>query len=156
MTTTGGGFLMTSSCFGPGLALGPTQWVRCQISGPRGSQLGLGMAFLGLVWVNLGHPSSAGCTSGYPFFPDGPIYAGKTTFLESKRQLSSVFLTFLGFPWTCLGNSKLDPPKKGCEVDFGRRGKLTCHRIDELFKPNCRTRPSQDPRRPPQTLPGGF
>ena len=68
--------------------------------------------------------------------PDGPIYAGKTTFLESKRQLSSVFWTFLGFPWTCLGNSKLDPPKNGCEVDFGRRGKLTCHRIDELFKPN--------------------
>ena len=73
--------------------------------------------------------------------PDGPIYVGKTTFLESKRQLSSVFWTFLGSPWTCLGNSKLDPPKKGCEVDFGRRGKLTCHRIDELFKPNCRTRP---------------
>ena len=28
--------------------------VRCKTPGPRGSQFGLGMAFLGLGWVNLG------------------------------------------------------------------------------------------------------
>ena len=38
--------------------------------------------------------------------------------------------------------------------EFGRRGKLTCHRIDELFKPNWPPRPPQSPRRPPQAPPG--
>ena len=63
------------------------------------------------------------------------------------------------YPWKFLIRSWHGPPKSGCEVDFGRRGKLTCHRIDELFKPNCPPGGSQDPRRPPRPprpLPGGF
>ena len=90
-------------------------------------------------------------------------------FMLEKRRFWAQSQDFLGNSWDflrnswifleILGNSKMDPPKSGCEVDFGRRGKLTCHRIDELFKPNCPPGTPQDPRRPPRTppgLPGGF
>ena len=106
------------------------------------------------LWAMAWPASLAGSIPGQS--PASSFFAPKTAFLESKPQLSSGFCTFLGSPWTCLGNSKPDPPKKGCEVKFGRRGKLRCHRIDEFSKQNCPPAPSQDPRRPPRTLPGGF
>ena len=127
-------------------------------SGSVARFLGLGKASWAWEWHILGW---LGWVAGHLLeivhkIPDGPIYVGKTTFLESKPQLSPVFCTFLGSPWICLGISKMDPPKKGCEVNFGRRGKLTCHRIDELFKPNWVPRPTQTPRRPPRSLPRSF
>ena len=153
---------MTSSCF-PIRGWDP-EGVRCQNGHghgppghpwPRKNRVFLGNAIFWTTWRGWG-PRRGPLQESVHEIPDGPIYAEKTTFLESKPQLSSVFCTFLGSPWTCPGNSKVDPPKKGCEVNFGRRGKLTCHRIDELFKPNCLPGASQSPRRPPRRPPGRF
>ena len=148
---------MTSSCSDLGFALGPTQWVRCQISGPLRTQLGLGMAFLGLVWVNLGASQLGWVYLGLSMNSlTGQFMPQKTTFLESKPQLSSVFCTFLGFLRTCPGNSKLDPPKKGCEVKFGRRGKLTMssnRRASQAQLGFQNPKVAQEtPRRPPQEV----
>ena len=117
---------MTSSCIGT------------HAVGPLPDFLGLGKPswawewhFLG--WVG-GWPAISSEMSMFPW--KNGIFGLET----------SIILWFFGLLWM------LDEPdllKTGCEVEFGRRGKLTCHRTDELFKPNCRTRAPQSPRRPP-------
>ena len=71
-----------------------------------------------------------------------------------------IFLEFLGDFWrlgTDTGeNIRETLEKKGCEVDFGRRGNTSCHRIDKLFKPNWPPDSPPDPSRPPDRPPGGF
>ena len=124
---------------------------------PRRPQLGLEMVHFGPHGIGTPKGSVARIIHK---IPDGPIYAGKTRILGSKTRFPLEFLDFLSISWICLGickisleilgNSKVDPPKKGCEVDFGRRGKLRCHRIDEFFKQNWVPRPSQAPQEAPQ------
>ena len=149
--------VLTSSCrpFGVGTPKGSVARLvmimdLLDIHGLEKTEFGLGMRFSGPHGIG---PHAVGALQDWnrPFLPK------KRPFLESKPQLSSVFCTFLGSPWTCNGNSKPDPPKIGCEVKFGRRGKLTCHRIDEFSKqnwpPETQTGPPDPPRPPgdPQT-----
>ena len=128
--------------------------------GPQDTQFGLGMAFLGLVWVNLGASQLGWVYLGLSTFSlAGQFMLEKRTFSTENHDFlgnfcdflenSLIFLGFLGHAWT-------RPEKNWPEPKFGRRGKLTCHRIDELLKPNWVPRPTQSPRRPPPDPPGGF
>ena len=122
-------------------------WVRCQIPGPRESQFGLGMAFFGTPRTCLGVPRAI---HGPTWVSESSIFGQKRPFLESRRQLSSVFWAFFE-----LGTSlaEPDPSQNWPEPESGRRENTPCHRIDELFKPNWPPRPSQRPQRgpPPRT-----
>ena len=128
-------------------------------SGSVARFLGLGKASLAWEWHFLDSwpclhwdPRSGSVARIVHKIPDGPIYAGKTMIFDWKP----------GFPWKFLGFSsnfsdflghaleilRWTLQKTGCEVDFGRRGKLTCHRIDELFKQNWPPETQNYPRRP--------
>merc|ERR1711978_629567 len=88
--------------YGPGLALGPTQWVRCQISKPRETQLGLGMAFFGPRTTWHWDPLVGPLTDSPMKFPTWPIYVGKTSIFGVE---TSIILGFLGFSWISLDMS---------------------------------------------------
>ena len=153
------------------MALGPTQWARGQIPSIN-SLTGRFMLekrtfwarnqdFLGnaISWMALGPTQWVRCKNPSMNSLTGRFMLEKPAFWAQNHDFHWKFLDFLRISrisLDMLGNSKMDPPKSGCEVDFGRRGKLTCHRIDELFKPNCPPGPSQDPRRTPQNPPGRF
>ena len=107
------------------------------IHGPRKPQFGLEMLFFG--------------PHGIHDFPDGPIYAEKTSILESNRSLSPVFWTFFD-----LGRAMAwaRPVQNWAEAHFGRRGKLTMSSNRRVFQAQLPSQtlpePPGDPQRPSQ------
>ena len=66
----------------------------------------------------------------------GPAISWRCPFFIGKNGISGVeSIIILGF-FAFFDFGRAWPEQKGFEVDFGRRGQLTSHRIDKLFKPN--------------------
>ena len=126
----------------------------CVKNGFVGLETSISLEFFGLFGWTSRHAwltDLGGSILGH--LPDGPIYAQKTAFLESRRQLSSVFLDFFHF-----GRSHVKPElvKTGSGPQSGRRGNTPCHRIDRLFKPNWPPDSPPDQTRPPRPDPQEF
>ena len=95
----------------------------------------------------------APCCFSAHFLHKNEVFGLKTTiFLE----ILGIFWKFLWFFLGFLGHAWTRPEGNRAGPEFGRRGKLTCHRIDELFKPNWPPRPPSRPPRPPERPPQEF
>ena len=71
-------------------------------------------------------------------------------------EIPGIFFKIIGSPWDFLAMAWTRPVQNWAEAQFGRRGKLRCHRIDELLKPNWPPRTLPEPQETPQTPQGGF
>ena len=83
----------------------------------------------------MGRPGMAGSMSCHS--PAFRIFSSKIGIFGVESMIILCFLGIFSLRTSldsCMGCS--EPRTTRVEVDFGRWEKLTCHRIDELFKPN--------------------